>query len=143
MATVIFDANIWIAYLNTRDSQHKNAKALVEPVIEKRHALLVPYSIVSEVYTVLTYRKQTESRKRFIDLILHHEQVDLLFMTGDVFQALISFMEQVKVSLKRNLSLTDIEFLFFATTHPEWECFTFDNDIKRSMKRLAERDKKH
>lgn len=124
---MILDANIWIAYLYTDDTLHKQAVRLIENVSE-RPVTIFEYSIV-EAVTVLAQRAGKETANRFLELMQDNRDIEILLSSPELFEAIVACY---KTHTERALSFADYALLYLSRTTP---VATFDNKLRNAIKR--------
>ena len=118
---IIFDSNIWIAYLNKSDSTHeqaidKFAKTNVDDIVMTEYLLL-------EIVTVLKQIQGYEFSQNFIQ---HIENIPFLESKNFYAQTLALFQ-----SLKENkLSFVDVSLLYLSQNY---EIETFDKELQKMI----------
>ena len=121
----LLDSSVWVALFLDFDTQHKKAQRVFEQL---RGRIYLPYCIVSEVITVLTYKHSKEQGDNFIAfveenrsvILLDHDMRDELAFYPSVRER-ISFPDAVLLFLTKKLGVTLI---------------TFDKQLGRLLKKL-------
>lgn len=124
----IFDSNIWIAYLNKDDSQHRRATSYFSRLDDE---LLITEYIILEVVTVLAMRVDKDLADNFLDLVLNNTDVQVLKSSSDFFDSSVNAFQKYK---KDNLSFVDISLLKLAR---DYKVSTFDEDLKKEIRKLG------
>jgi len=120
---IIFDSNIWIAYLNKSDSTHKQALKLFQETNTKD--ILITEYLLLEIATVLKQIQGYEFAQRFIQLIID-ENIPFLESKKFYPQTLLLFQ-----SLKESkLSFVDVSLLHLSK---KYKIKTFDNDLGKRL----------
>lgn len=137
MGKIIFDSNVWIGFLNKGDSAYKKAEILFLNAFRGKNKILLPYSVISEVYTVLVYKNKVKEALQFIEIVLNHNQIELYFLNSEDFLEFLKFIKKEKTLLKPKLSLIDIELLFISKFIFSSKLFSFDKDVEKMNKKLT------
>lgn len=121
---VILDSNVFIAFYSRDDSLHDEALALLSELED--YEILVPYCVIQEVATILTYHFGKSLADCFIrDL----EDSDNIFLIqADLHSAMDFFLSQ-----KKKLSFIDFTLLHLAQLH-QASLLTFDKQLHRLYK---------
>lgn len=138
MEKIILDSNVWIGFLNKNDSIHKKSAILLERIFKERSKIILPYSVLSEVYTVLVYKNKAKEAFQFMEIALNHSQIELYFLSSEDFLEFLKFLKKRRNLLKQKLSLIDIELLFLSRFIFCSNLFSFDKDIEKTNKKLVE-----
>ncbi len=94
---IILDSNVWIAFLNTDDSQHKKAIKVFGEINGKK--VIMPEYIFLEICTILRLRTNKEVTDSFVRYILSNRDVDVLLSDKNLFGETIRlFLENKKIS---------------------------------------------
>lgn len=121
----ILDANVWIAYIHTKDNQHAKA---VKVFSDLQDNIFIPSCVFSEVCTILiTKARSKKLADLFVDLVNNNQQVALLFSDDDSFQDLTRFFLSGE---HKKLSFVDIQLLFLSQIYT---VFTFDKQLKKAI----------
>lgn len=72
---VLFDSCVWVAFYLDFDSTHEKA---IEIFSTTKWQILVPYCVVAEVSTVLTYKHSKEQANQFIGGLLKNRDITLV-----------------------------------------------------------------
>ena len=83
----IIDSSFLIAFYNEEDNQHTEALKIIDKLSDK-FVLLHPY-VVEEVATVLTYKSDVSTTKKFLDNVVNSENVTI---------PLVNIKEEIKFS---------------------------------------------
>lgn len=71
----ILDSSVWVALFLDNDTNHRKASALFESL---KGQLVLPYCVVNEVATVLSYKHSKAQSDAFLDLIQESSNVILV-----------------------------------------------------------------
>lgn len=122
----ILDANIFIAYYLESDTCHERAVCILD-VLPKSEAL-IPYCVIQEVCTVLTYRAGKSAALQFLEDI--EKAQDVKIINNDVSSEIAYFKTR-----SEKLSFTDLVLLKLSK---EWsaELITFDEQLLKLYKKV-------
>ncbi len=121
----LIDSSVWVALFLTFDTNHQKAKSLIGKV---NRPIFIPYSVVAEVATVLTYKHSKEQADNFIDYIVGNQ--DMVLLNNDLNEELRFFK-----TLKKKLSFTDASLIHLSQKLGV-AIITFDKQLARSLKNL-------
>lgn len=122
---IILDSNIWIAFLNESDNQHKKAEKVFQGIGD---SIIITEYIILEVASVLTMRANKNIADKFTELIIDNKNIKIL-LSNKIF-----FNKTVKNFLnypKNNLSFTDISLLSLSG---KYNIITFDKNLEKAIK---------
>lgn len=122
----IFDTNIWVAYLNTADSQHAKATKLFEK--HSQDQLAIPEYVILEVSTILAQRASKQIANQFLDFALDNENIAVLFANRELFDNTVAAFQQQR---SKRLSFVDTALVALAKEH---QVITFDKALNRALK---------
>ncbi|MEK7200743.1 MAG: PIN domain-containing protein [Patescibacteria group bacterium] len=122
----IIDSSFLIAFYNEEDNQHTEALKIIDKLSDK-FVLLHPY-VVEEVATVLTYKSDVSTTKKFLDNVVNSENVTI---------PLVNIKEEIKFFLKLNkrISFTD-STLIKLSKEKNIPILTFDKQIISILKTI-------
>lgn len=121
----IFDSNIWIAFFNEEDSQHKKALDLFNS--PEYPIAITEYAIV-ETCNVLLSKATKRDADLFLQFVLDNEDVVFLLSDESLFSETVSRFRQLD---GQKLSFVDISLLCFSDVH---EVVTFDRRLSKELK---------
>lgn len=121
----IFDSNIWVAFLNINDSQHKKANKIFTSLDNGK--IIITEYIIGEVATILLFKAGKEIADKFIELVLDNKNIEVLLSDGYIFKDTISRFQQ---GFKKKLSFIDVSLVCLSDSY---EVMTFDDDLKREL----------
>ena len=78
----ILDSNIWIAFFNKNDNQHRKASLIFSKMKDE---ILITEYIILEVCTVLAMRVNKKIADSFLEIVLHNQAVQVLSSSSDFF----------------------------------------------------------
>lgn len=122
---MVFDASVWIAYLNQNDSQHSKA---LKAFAAHKGPLLLPEYILLEVYTVLVTRVSKTTADAFLRLTTDNRDVHILLTEEAFFLTVIATCQEQR---RTRLSFADVALLVLSKTHT---VVTFDRALERLIK---------
>ena len=76
--SVVIDSNVFYASLNIEDSLHLQSLELLENISES--VFIVPYSVLSEVSTLLSYRQWKEKANDFIKVLKKTDNIFIVWI---------------------------------------------------------------
>lgn len=123
----ILDADVWIAFLNTDDSQHAKAQKLFRHLDAEGVAIIVPEYVVLEVVTVLRRTADAEVATLFMKTISENERVRLLPVDLSLFKTVCAVVYSGELP---KLSFTDLALLTLSRTE---RVYTFDRALARAI----------
>lgn len=123
---IIYDAHVWIAALNTEDSQHAKALPLFTA---PRDRILLPEYVITEVCSVLALKAEKKEADIFLERIADNADIQILLTDRPFLDALFRFFRR---DPHVGLSFIDVALLFFAQTY---EVITFDTKLARAIRR--------
>lgn len=123
----IFDTSVYIAAFLEQDAHHEEGKRILDTESGK---ILLPYCVVLEILTVLTYKHSRGLADAFWNFVLQDSRFTLL--DAGVLED-TSFWER---TIKR-ISFADITIVFLARKY-EAELVTFDKDQKKLFLEIGE-----
>lgn len=124
---IVIDTNIFYAVLNDKDSLHIQASKLLEKMSE--HILIVPYSVISETSTLLTYRQWKKKADDFVSSLRNTKNIFIVSNSMDDEMNL--FLE-----VETKISFTDISLIAVSKKYNA-ELATFDKQLLQLYKKLS------
>lgn len=115
----ILDSNIFVAYYLEEDSCHEDAKKIIENLDQAE--IIVPYCVIQEVSTILTYKSGKINAKHFLNDL--EESRNIIIINNDV-TAEIEYFKRAK----GKLSFTDLSLLYLSRKHKAL-LLTFDKEL--------------
>ena len=122
---VIFDSNVWIAFLNKEDSQHEKAVQIFQ---ENEDKVVIPEYVVLEVSSVLQIRANQSLANKFLQKISQSTNVEILLSTQELFLATNVLFQSQK---KGKLAFTDCTLLALSE---KINVITFDLNLQKAIK---------
>ena len=122
---IVFDASVWIAYLNRNDSQHDKATKAFAVLVGP---LLLPEYILLEVYTVLVTRVDKTHADAFLRLVTDNRDVHVLLTEEAFFLTVVATCQERR---RARLSFADVALLVLSKTHT---VVTFDRALAKLIK---------
>ncbi len=124
---VIFDSNVYLGILNKDDSLYEKSMKVFKE--KKDHIIIIPYSIVSEVTTLLTYRFSKQNANDFISYI--KSSPNFFIVTNDMDTEILLFEE-----INSKIWFTDISLIAVSKKYNA-ELITFDKQLLQLFKKLS------
>jgi predicted nucleic acid-binding protein len=121
---IILDSNIWIAYLNKSDSQHRKAVSLFGQIKDE---ILITEYIIIEVATVLAMRVDKNIADDFIRFVTDNTDIQVLSSSENFLSKSIEYFFEYK---DNDLSFVDISLLALSKNY---ELYTFDKELKKQI----------
>lgn len=123
LSRVILDTSVWVAFLNTEDSQHTKAQKLMDEMTDQ---VLVPEYVLVETASVLkNYRRHAEAiefvKMTLADAATFISSDSLVYETGELF-----------CSRNDGLSFIDTALLVLSETY---RVITFDKRLQKEINR--------
>lgn len=123
----ILDSNIFIALYFKSDTLHQDAIELMKSLNDCE--IFVPYCVIQEVTTILTYRLGKKTADNFIDDISNANNCFLI--DNNIYEEMIFFRKTNK-----KLSFTDLSLIFLAKKYKA-SLITFDKQLRNFNKKTA------
>lgn len=124
---VILDSNVWIAFLNKNDSNHKKADEIFNKLVNKREKIIITEYILLEVVTVLSQKVGKKLADQFIEIAGNTKRIEIISSSADFLNDVLTFYLKQK---NRNLSFVDYSLLYLSR---QYEILTFDKELKRKI----------
>ncbi|HEC30569.1 MAG TPA: type II toxin-antitoxin system VapC family toxin [Candidatus Yonathbacteria bacterium] len=126
---MIFDSNVWIAFLNKSDTQHKKAEKIFASVDS---VVVIPEYVILEVCSVLAMRVGKKEADGFMDMIFENKDVKVVLSCPVFFMKTVGIFKDYS---KGKLSFVDCALLYFSS---EYEVVTFDKCLDKAIKKTKE-----
>lgn len=123
---VILDSNLWVAFLYTKDPNHKKAERIFENLKEK---IIVTEYIILEVATIISQKVSKKVADDFIEDVIDNRDIEVLPSSKEFLDEIIKFYLSKK---NENLSFVDYSLLYLSQ---KMEVITFDKVLKRELKK--------
>ena len=124
MASLV-DSSVWVALYLDDDSQHVKAQRLVATL----HApFYVPYGVLEETASVLTYKESKAHANRFVEFV--ELSSDIVYLDPDWRVDAAAFR-----SIGSRISFTDAVLLELSRTLSDTKLVTFDQQLLRLYRR--------
>ena len=123
---VILDSNVWIAYLNKNDSQHKKAEQIFQKL---NKPLILPEYIILEICSVLAIRASKNVSDKFIKVFLYNQDIQILLSNEKLF---INTLKRFLDKTSKKLSFVDAALLHLSKSY---EIITFDLNLQKAIKK--------
>ena len=123
-SSYVLDSSVWVALFLDKDVHHEKAAAFFDTDFI---SVYVPYIVIAEVTTVLTYKHSKKQADKFLDFI----QGDERFRIG-----MVSAQEDIRVfkKSKHDISFADTAILGYAQ-RLELPLFTFDAKMRNAFEK--------
>lgn len=122
----VFDSSVWIALFVDSDVHHPKA---LEALEQTRDAVYVPYIVIEETASLLTYRQSKELADSFVTFVLNDARIIVVDSTAmrdmDIF-----------LKIRKRMSFADISIMTFAH-NMGLELVTFDKQMEREFGRVS------
>ena len=120
----ILDSNIWIAFFNENDSQHKKAEKIFK---ELNAAIALPECIIIEVASILLFKAGRKTANNFIKSIADNEDVEIL-PSSELFLNMV--INNFIHSSSDKLSFVDVALLRLSKSY---QVITFDMNLRKAV----------
>jgi predicted nucleic acid-binding protein len=121
----IVDSNVFIAAYLEKDTQHE--KALSALLSIEANEVILPYCIISEVCTVLTYK---ESKKRALEFLETVEKANHLLCINNEYHSELNAFKKINA----RVSFEDCSLLYLCELWKA-ELVTFDEQLLKLYKK--------
>lgn len=123
---VIFDSNIWIAWLNKTDSQHSRAEEIAATAI---FPVGLPEYVLIEVATVLGQRVGKKTADQFLAYVWDNRDIIVLPSNPEMLHAVIKLF---CAGVQRGLSFVDVSLVWWA--QQRYTVVTFDMLLQKALR---------
>lgn len=120
----VLDSNVWIAYLNKNDNQHRKAVNTFNKLDDE---ILITEYIILEVCSVLTMRVSKATADDFLKIVINNQDVQVLSSSNSFFHKTINYFLDYS---NDNLSFVDVSLLKLSRNY---ELKTFDKKLKNAV----------
>ena len=100
----LIDSSVWVALFLDFDANHKKAMEIFSQINDK---IYLPYCVISEVATVLTYKHSKEQANGFLEFISDNE--DIVLINNEIKNEVDFYQE-----INKRISFTDASLVFLA-----------------------------
>ena len=123
---LVFDSSVWIALFVDSDAHHGAALKALEQSVGQ---IYVPYIVIEEVATLLTYKQSKEQADKFITFIKDDARTVVVDSTieGDM---------ELFLKNPRRMSFADISIMAFAS-RMGLQLITFDKEMEREFQKAT------
>ena len=124
----ILDSNVWIAFFNESDNQHKKAEKVFRKIGD---SIIITEYVILEVASVLTIRASKNIADKFIEFVVDNENIKILLSNENSFKRIVkNFLNYPK----SNLSFVDISLLNLSG---KYDIITFDKNLEKAVKKTC------
>ena len=121
----LIDSSVWVALFLEFDSNHQKAEEIISKLEGK---IYLPYNVIAEVTSVLTYKHSKKQADNFLDYIEDNE--DIILFENEL-KPEIEFFRKIN----KKLSFVDIS-LVFLSKKLDLDLITFDSQMISLAKKL-------
>jgi predicted nucleic acid-binding protein len=114
----IVDSSVWVALFLDFDSLHKKAAEIFSDINDK---IYLPYCVLSETATVLTYKHSKNQADNFLEFISSNS--DIILINNDVINEIDYYKE-----IDKKISFTDSSLIYLSKKY-DLLLITFDKQI--------------
>ncbi|NIA10007.1 MAG: PIN domain-containing protein [Nitrospiraceae bacterium] len=114
----LIDSSVWVALFLEFDSNHKKAEEII-PKLEGK--IYLPYNVIVEVTSVLTYKHSKKQADNFLDYI--EDNKDIVLFENEL-KPEIEFFKKID----KKISFVDIS-LIFLSKKLDLNLITFDSQM--------------
>ena len=122
----VFDSSVWIALFVDSDVHHARALDALEKVDD---AVYIPYIVVEETASLLTYRESKALADKFLTFISNDARMVIVDSTArrdiDIF-----------LKTRKRMSFADISIMTFASSM-RFDLVTFDKQMEREFRKAT------
>jgi len=123
----IIDSSVWVSLFLDFDSNHKKSILIFETIINSK--IILPYCVINEVVTVLTYKWNKNISHSFLNFIKDNN--DIFIENDNIFEEIDFF-----TSISSRVSFTDTSVIMIAKKH--WlDLITFDKQMIWIFKKFS------
>ncbi|MCD4706089.1 type II toxin-antitoxin system VapC family toxin [bacterium] len=122
----ILDSNVWIAFFNEMDNQHKKAEKVIKKL--NNNQIVVPEYIVTEVASILRFKAGKEVSNDFIKSISDNDDIIILLSDEFFFNNVVDNFINLDGC---KLSFIDIAILYLSKNY---KVITFDKNLEKAIK---------
>ena len=123
---LVFDSSVWIALFVDSDTHHGAALQALEQSVGQ---IYVPYIVIEEVATLLTYKQSKEQADKFITFI--KDDARTVAVDSTIERDMELFLKN-----PRRMSFADIAIMAFAS-RMGLQLVTFDKEMKREFQKAT------
>jgi len=122
----LIDSSVWVALFLEFDSNHKKAEEIISKLEGK---IYLPYNVIVEVASVLTYKHSKKQANNFLDYIEDNKDIVLL---ENELKSEIEFFKKID----KKVSFVDIS-LVFLSKKLDLDLITFDSQMISLIKNFS------
>ena len=114
----IIDSSVWVALFLDFDSLHKKAAEIFSDINDK---IYLPYCVISETTTVLTYKHSKDQADNFLEFISSNS--DIVLINNETINEIDYYKE-----INKKISFTDSSLIYLSKRY-DLLLITFDKQI--------------
>ncbi len=114
----LIDSSVWVALFLEFDSNHKKAEEIISKLEDK---IYLPYNVIVEVASVLTYKHSKKQANNFLDYI--EDNKDIILLENELKPEMEFFKK-----IDKKVSFVDIS-LIFLSKKLDLNLITFDSQM--------------
>ena len=122
---VIFDSNVWIAFLHKSDTQHKKA---LDFFANQKEPIAIPEYVIIEVASVLLQKAGKKTSDEFLGVVMNNEDIEVLYAQDQFFNEVVDIFRK---SSMKTLSFIDFVLLYLARSY---QVITFDKNLQKAIR---------
>ncbi len=126
VGSCLFDSSVWVGLFLDDDTNHENSAAVFDAL---PRTVYVPYIVVVEVATILTYKHSKQQADNFLRYISEDERFSKI--DNRYSKDISAFLKQ-----RERLSFADVAIIETALYY-DVALVTFDKQMKKLYERLA------
>ncbi len=124
---IILDSNVWVAFFNKADNQHKKAIKILK---DNRVGLVVTEYILLETSSVLCLRAGKEVADKFLTMMTNNRDIKILPSDKILLDKIVKKFLDHKT---KYLSFVDVSLVHFSK---QYKIITFDKKLEKEIKSL-------
>ncbi len=124
---IFIDTGYWLALLNKKDLNHKNAKAVLIS-LKKAHKFTSDFIIFETLTFLNASLKRNDLVKIFIDFVYSKDNIDIIEVNTDIKSAALGLMLKFD---DKFFSFTDCTSFAIMNDYSIKNAYSFDNHFKQ------------
>ncbi|MBI3458940.1 PIN domain-containing protein [Candidatus Azambacteria bacterium] len=125
---VILDSNIWIALLNTNDSNHQKAVKIFKGISK---SIILPEYVLLETVTILCQEVDKRTADEFIKYTANNKDIEIYGSSVTLLHQITNFYLSQK---NEKLSFVDYSLLYFSQ---KMRVETLDVNLKKEINQIS------